>query len=299
MGPVTVASSDHFSSVYLVTRAASQEQKSLIYVNGTEVSGHLRNPLTLPSSTVTLGGTFSRLASLLLSCRQLSRTHICIWLHWLPFLGGKGWAIAWEAGALVAWPLTDLFSPLPNAPFRLRADTETFPGSVPDAKDVSLSLHGEFTIHKPAYLHITPMAAGRQPMLWVTQFSLTSRGSVTGIDLFSPKPKEMRLSHAFSWPNEVHNLPPGVVKGSSEEALLVADGFLMPGRSDGGLYIVQEPGRSTEQVTRISRQRPGWFYHKAVWVQDLMGPDARACVLTARATKPFFGQSAVSAETQN
>jgi hypothetical protein len=168
---------------------------------------------------------------------------------------------------------------------------------VPDAKDVSLSLHGEFTIHKPAYLHITPMAAGRQPMLWVTQFSLTSRGSVTGIDLFSPKPKEMRLSHAFSWPNEVHNLPPGVVKGSSEEALLVADGFLMPGRSDGGLYIVQEPGRSTEQVTRISRQRPGWFYHKAVWVQDLMGPDARACVLTARATKPFFGQSAVSGET--
>jgi hypothetical protein len=88
VGPVTVASSDHFSSVYLVTRAASQEQKSLIYVNGTEVSGHLRNPLTLPSSTVTLGGTFPRLASLLLSCRQLSRMHIVS--IGCPFLGEKG-----------------------------------------------------------------------------------------------------------------------------------------------------------------------------------------------------------------
>lgn len=107
------------------------------------------------------------------------------------------------------------------------------------------------------------------------------------------------VSHAFGWPNEVHSLPPGAVKGSSDEAMLVADGFLMPGRSDGGLYIVQEPGKATEKVTRITRNRTGWFYHKAVWVHEMMGANSRPCVLTARATKPFFGQSAVRRERRS
>lgn len=111
-------------------------------------------------------------------------------------------------------------------------------------------------------------------------------------------PPSLCVSHAFGWPNEVHSLPPGAVKGSSDEAMLVADGFLMPGRSDGGLYIVQEPGKATEKVTRITRSRTGWFYHKAVWVQEMMGANSRPCVLTARATKPFFGQSAVRRERE-
>lgn len=48
-GPVTVASTAAFNSVHLVTRAAAPEQKSLIYVNGTEVSGHLRSAVSIPS----------------------------------------------------------------------------------------------------------------------------------------------------------------------------------------------------------------------------------------------------------
>lgn len=101
---------------------------------------------------------------------------------------------------------------------------------------------------------------------------------------------EMRLGYSFRWPNEVYNLPPGTVAGASDEALLVADGFLMPGRSDGGLYVIQDPGRPSERVTGLTRHRPGWFYHKAAWV-DLMGDGARPCLLTARATKPFFAQT--------
>ena len=49
-GPVTVASSASFNSIHLVTRAASPEQKSLIYVNGTEVSGHLHHAVTIPTA---------------------------------------------------------------------------------------------------------------------------------------------------------------------------------------------------------------------------------------------------------
>ncbi len=195
-------------------------------------------------------------------------------------------------------------------------------------QSLSLSLMGEFCIDKPAYLHIAPTRAGATPLLWVTQFSLTRRGSVSGINIFggpppgqaaaavaAPRqqqqaqqasiaqasasasasgpaspPMETRLGYSFRWPNEVYNLPPGAVQGAADEALLVADGFLMPGRSDGGLYVVQDPGKPTERVASLTRHRPGWFYHKAAWV-DLMGDGARPCLLTARATKPFFAQT--------
>ena len=239
---------------------------------------------------------------------------------------------------------------------------------------LSLSLMGEFCIDKPAYLHIAPTKAGATPLLWVTQFSLTRRGSVSGINIFGkgkssslppsssssssvslgpsvlssssppqqqqpqrpqaqastqlqppppstlllqdqqppppppsplsssaatttaaaasipPTPEEMKLGFSFRWPNEVYNLPPHTITGCSDEALLVADGFLMPGRSDGGIYIVQDPGKPSERVTSLTRHRPGWFYHKATWV-DLLGPGGRPCLLTARATKPFFAQT--------
>jgi len=51
---VTVASTAAFNSVHLVTRAAAPEQKSLIYVNGTEVSGHLRSVVSsIPPAAIT------------------------------------------------------------------------------------------------------------------------------------------------------------------------------------------------------------------------------------------------------
>ncbi len=256
-GPVTVASSGYFNSVHLVTRAAAPEQKSLVYVNGTEVSGHLRSGVVLPSP---------------------------------PPLRASSAAVSSAAGGPTATVVKS------DAP-------------------LSLSLMGEFCVDKPAYLHIAPTKAGATPLLWVTQFSLTRRGSVTGINIFdsckkqgtsaplpappraaaapaaaAETPEEMKLGFSFRWPNEVYNLPPGTINGAAEEALVVADGFLMPGRSDGGVYVVQDPGKPSERVTSLTRHRPGWFYHKATWV-DLMGSDGRKCLLTARATKPFFAQT--------
>ncbi|GAB5032223.1 afg1-family atpase [Nannochloropsis oceanica] len=318
-GPVIVASSSTaFNSVHLVTRAAAPEQKSLVYVNGTEVSGHLKSGVVLPSPPSRFQQTY-----------RSSKT-------------AKG-----EGGDVVVDPRAPL----------------------------SLSLMGEFCIDKPAYLHIAPTKAGTTPLLWVTQFSLTRRGSISGINIFgkgrssvgstcqkmsspslprstspsskpvalssppqqqrqqpqrphaqasaqlhppppstlllqdqqpppslsssspsssssssNPIPEEMKLGFSFRWPNEVYNLPPHTITGCSDEALLVADGFLMPGRSDGGLYVVQDPGKPSEKVTSLTRHKPGWFYHKATWV-DLLGPGGRPCLLTARATKPFFAQT--------
>jgi len=87
----------------------------------------------------------------------------------------------------------------------------------------------------------------------VSQFSLTKQGSVTRVDLFGSEKRShdvkiKPLLHNFMWPNEVDDVRPGTIKGAAEDALVVADGFLMPGRADGGLYVVQNPGKSAEKV---------------------------------------------------
>jgi hypothetical protein len=207
LGPLTVAGSRVLQTVHLVTRAAGPEQRSLVYVNGTEVTGRLRNPLDMPN-TIPFGKCVASRA-----CRAVPTP---------PVLGLSLLACAEEDP--LAWVE-------PRA-----------------SDDMSLSLLGEFSITKPAYLHIATMRSGGLPLLWVTQFSMTRKGSVTGLDLFAASPRVTQLGYSFSWPNEVRHLAAGTVKEAADDALLVADGFLMPGRSDGGIYIVQEPGTPLEKV---------------------------------------------------
>lgn len=66
--------------------------------------------------------------------------------------------------------------------------------------------------------------------------------------------------------------------------LLVCDGFLVPGKSDGSVSLVPING---DPVITLSQPKSGYFYHMAVW-EDLNG-DGRLDLLTARATKPLFG----------
>jgi hypothetical protein len=88
-----------------------------------------------------------------------------------------------------------------------------------------------------------------------------------------------------------------------QDAILVCDGFLVPGKDRGGLYIVQNPGNPklerTVSLTSDVSARPRnndnnstnsndrWFYHRAVWV-DLTG-DGRQSILTARC-KVSYGE---------
>ena len=75
-------------------------------------------------------------------------------------------------------------------------------------------------------------------------------------------------------------------------AILVCDGFLVPGRDHGGIYLVQNPGDPyLERAVSLTDDRAGvnqnnhidnrrWFYHRATWV-DLTN-DGRLSILTAR-----------------
>eukprot|EP00978_Attheya_sp_CCMP212_P013193 scaffold33112_cov45-Attheya_sp.AAC.1 len=135
-----------------------------------------------------------------------------------------------------------------------------------------------------------------QERLWITGFSLTQQsGEMTYVDVDSGYIGTVneRSSDAIRWPNEVNSVPNlryKQTKGVDEvlaDAILVSDGFLVPGRDQGGLYVVNKPG-SIGSEWRIcltgDNNKEGWFYHRAVWV-DLTG-DGRKSILTARAKRP-------------
>ena len=154
--------------------------------------------------------------------------------------------------------------------------------------------------------------------LWVTGFSLAARsGHICSMEADSGEMESInaRTKDLLLWPNEValvpnpiwkHPRPDVVDHGNSvpavttppkqaspsppfiiqphsahEDALLVADGFLVPGKDRGGLYIVQHPGNpDAEWTVRLTSSEDRWFYHRATWM-DLTG-DGRLSLLTAR-----------------
>eukprot|EP00977_Amphora_coffeiformis_P017741 scaffold5885_cov201-Amphora_coffeaeformis.AAC.19 len=100
-----------------------------------------------------------------------------------------------------------------------------------------------------------------------------------------------RTTSQLLWPNEVAAVPKhiaqapetskNVVDRPFRSALLVSDGFLVPGKHRGGLYLVQHPGNpDNECTTRLTAASSSWFYHKSVWI-DLTN-DGRQSILTAR-----------------
>jgi hypothetical protein len=134
--------------------------------------------------------------------------------------------------------------------------------------------------------------------LWITGFSLTKpRGELHTVDVETGVMSHVndRTARAIKWPNEVASIPrqaynhgnarnvngiPGnnnmTLSHSNdgfEDALLVTDGFLVPGKEKGGLYVVKNPGNAVSEwrvcltgVTNlqdVSIQGEGdWFYHR-------------------------------------
>ena len=151
--------------------------------------------------------------------------------------------------------------------------------------------------------------------LWITGFSLTkNRGELLTLDVKTGAMSYVNeiTARAIKWPNEVASIPRQqyVMNNQTnstfpssnsvehlEDALLVTDGFLVPGKDKGGLYVVQHPGNSlTERrvcLTGVMNLQgdiingdSDWFYHRAVWM-DMTG-DGRQSILAARAKLPLL-----------
>jgi hypothetical protein len=85
------------------------------------------------------------------------------------------------------------------------------------------------------------------------------------------------------WPNDARAVP-GEIFG--RKGVLIAGGFLVPGKSTGAITFVDLESR--EQV-ELSTPKSGWFYHRAVW-KDMNG-DGKLDILTARGMKSLMGGS--------
>ena len=99
-----------------------------------------------------------------------------------------------------------------------------------------------------------------------------------------------RTRSSLLWPNEVTAVPKDIVTSKphdghalqeKQDALLVSDGFLVPGKDRGGLYIVRHPGNPNKEWTvGLTAPTSSWFYHKATWID--LTKDGRQSILTAR-----------------
>jgi hypothetical protein len=154
---------------------------------------------------------------------------------------------------------------------------------------------------------LTSTTTTDEDRLWVTGFTLTGRqGSITAIDCEQCliQPLNERSKSTMLWPNEVQEVPSNLlnhennqhVKSKSnsspqhpltsewmspyQDAILVCDGFLVPTKDRGGIYIVKNPGHETEWTLSLTKPGDRWFYHRAVWI-DITG-DGRQSILTAR-----------------
>ena len=150
--------------------------------------------------------------------------------------------------------------------------------------ELHFTMLGEFYSERPGYLHMHPsLVDGDTSRLWITDFGMVGNGGVVGIDVTGRRQASV-CSAQMPWPNAVEFVPANTWKGLSKPSILVADGFLVPGKTNGAIFCVTEPGTDREQVSKLTSDKNQFFYHKAIPLEI----DGHHGVLTARACKPVL-----------
>jgi hypothetical protein len=148
---------------------------------------------------------------------------------------------------------------------------------------------GKIPVRNPAFLSIV---SGLNPG---TQELLVSSFGVTGgdrIQSFSINPDQLgslnslkprKVTDQIPWPNLAYTVPDEV---HGPHFIAVGTGFLVPGRTTGGIYLID---KASGKYTNLTKAKQDWFYHKVYWAD--MNQDGKLDIITARAKKPMFGPS--------
>jgi len=111
--------------------------------------------------------------------------------------------------------------------------------------------------------------------LLVSSFGAMSSGHIYMVPDVEDAVKNGDASHSkavkldtpkFEWPNNINVVPHEVF---NERAIVVPDGFLVPGKKDGGVYIVRmDPTEltKTSDTVKITAKKNNYFYHMGYWV---------------------------------
>jgi len=86
--------------------------------------------------------------------------------------------------------------------------------------------------------------------------------------------------YSFKWPNNAEIIPSDVF---GERAIVVPDGFLVPGHKNGGVYVISMDDTDITKTTgtvKISPDKDDYFYHMGKWID--MNGDGRKDFITAR-----------------
>lgn len=142
--------------------------------------------------------------------------------------------------------------------------------------NLTLSLRRSLSVPTPGYVQILT-----DRVLSVTSFSLLRKGCIMQFDLQNTSTSST-IRGDYLWPNELAMFKDNL----DRKVMLIPDGFLLPGQSDGGLYVVIDPHLEHSSPVRITAYKSGWFYHRATHVRL---PGGKQGILTARAKKSFFG----------
>jgi len=160
----------------------------------------------------------------------------------------------------------------------------------------TLELSAEVSVPNPGYASVI------RDSLWVTSFFMLpgKKGGITKVGLSDGAVTKCKWG--LGWPNEVIEVPEIVDSSNNsynsnnsnniirsggshsphQGAILVCDGFFVPGKNQGGIYMVVSPTFPTERIIQVTVPKDGWYYHHAVWV-DMTGDGNQNDILAARA----------------
>ena len=96
---------------------------------------------------------------------------------------------------------------------------------------------------------------------------------------------ETHVPGTITWPNDVTAAPKDVF---GSDGIVVGGGFLVPGKSDGGLYFSASSNSASSEFVELISQS-GWFYHRALFA-DIDG-DGKQEMISCRANKPIIGNT--------
>merc|ERR1711957_116154 len=87
---------------------------------------------------------------------------------------------------------------------------------------------------------------------------------------------------SFEWPNDIKVVPDDVF-ADTKRAIVVPDGFLVPGKANGGVYLITMDNSDVTKATKrqtMASNKNGYFYHMGYWVD--MNGDGRKDFITAK-----------------